>query len=82
LFKLSNEEGVWLEIQQSKYFESKTFSQVKAKSKDSSFFKGILRVKEEFFRRGSFVVGSGSNTRLWEDTGLGGMCISQQYPSL
>jgi hypothetical protein len=37
---------------------------------DSPFWKGLMRVKEDFFNRGSFNVGNGEETRFWEDTWL------------
>jgi hypothetical protein len=41
-----------------------------------------MGVKEEFFKRGSFIVGDGSATRFWEDVWLGGMLLANQYPTL
>jgi hypothetical protein len=41
-----------------------------------------MRVKDEFFQRGSFVVGDGIKTRFWEDTWLGDTPLATQYPSL
>jgi hypothetical protein len=46
------------------------------------FLKGLLKVKDEFFIRGSFNVGNGMDTEFWEDTWLGKKPLSQQYPSL
>ena len=71
LFKLLNEEGVWHELLTNKYLHSKSLSQVQANPTDSAFWKGIMRVKEEFFSRGSFFIGNGQNTRFWEDKWLG-----------
>jgi hypothetical protein len=53
-----------------------------AKPGDSPFWKGLLKVKEDFFDRGSFEVGNGENTRFWEDKWLGDKSLAQQYPSL
>jgi hypothetical protein len=39
-----------------------------------------MRVKEDFFSRGTFKVGNGENTRFWEDTWLGDKPLAQQYP--
>jgi hypothetical protein len=39
-------------------------------------------VKDDFFSRGFFIVGNGAKTRFWEDTWLGKLPLSQQYPSL
>jgi hypothetical protein len=41
-----------------------------------------MRVKEDFFARGSFVLGNGSGIRFWEDTWLGDRSLAAQYPSL
>ena len=82
LFKLLNEEGVWQELLTNKYLQNKPLSQVQANPTDSAFWKGLMRVKEEFFSRGSFVIGNGQNTRFWEDKWLGDAPLSQQYPSL
>ena len=49
---------------------------------DSPFWKGIMRIKEDFYSRGSFKVGNGMNTRFWEDTWLGVTPLAQQYPML
>jgi hypothetical protein len=82
LFKLINEQGVWQELLQNKYLKDKTISQVTAKPTDSPFWKGLMGVKDDFFMRGSMVVGNGQNTRFWEDIWLGDRSLSEQYPSL
>jgi hypothetical protein len=55
---------------------------VSAQPFDSPFWKGLMRVKEDFFSRGSFKVGNGLTTRFWEDCWLGDAPLAQQYPSL
>jgi hypothetical protein len=82
LYKLLTERGVWHELVTNKYLHSKSLSQVKARVNDSPFWKGLIKNKEDFFSRGSFKVGSGEQTRFWEDTWLGDTPLSQQYPSL
>jgi hypothetical protein len=82
LYKLFNEEGIWQELLTKKYLHSKTLSQVSAKPSDSPFWKGLMKVKEEFLSRGSFVVGNGMNTRFWEDIWLGHKSLAEEYPSL
>ena len=64
LYKLLHEEGVWQEILQNKYLNNKTLSQVEAKPTDSPFWKGLMKVKDEFFNRGSFIIGDGRKTRF------------------
>jgi hypothetical protein len=49
LFKLLAEQGVWQELPQNKYLYSKSLSQVQAKPSDSSFWKGLIKVKDIFF---------------------------------
>jgi hypothetical protein len=41
-----------------------------------------MRVKDDFFQRGSFVVRDGMKTRFWEDTWLGDAPLASQYPNL
>jgi hypothetical protein len=41
-----------------------------------------MKVKDNFFERGSFNVGNGESIRFWEDTWLGGTPLAHQYPSL
>jgi hypothetical protein len=41
-----------------------------------------MKVIEEFFSRGSFIVGNGDSVRFWEDIWLGDRPLSMQYPSL
>ena len=82
IFKILTEEGVWHELITNKYLHSKSLSQVKAKPTDSPFWKGLMKVKDEFFDRGCFRVGNGEQTRFWEDTWLGDKPLATQYPSL
>jgi hypothetical protein len=82
LFKLINEQGVWQELLQNKYLKNKTLSHVSAKPTDSQFWKGLMSVKDDFFRRGVMKVENGQNTRFWEDTWLGNRPLCDQYPSL
>jgi predicted phosphoadenosine phosphosulfate sulfurtransferase len=67
---------------QNKYFHSHTLSQVQSKPSDSPFWKGLMKVKAYFFSRGSFKVGNGLDSWLWEDFWLGDKPLAQQYPSL
>jgi hypothetical protein len=41
-----------------------------------------MKLKEDFFERGSFTVGNGESAWFWEDTWLGNLPLAQQYPSL
>jgi hypothetical protein len=49
LFKLLQEEGVWQQLLHNKYIKNKTLAQVEVKPTDSPFWKGLMRVKPEFF---------------------------------
>ena len=59
LFKILSEDEVWHEILRNKYLHSKSLSQVRAKSTDSPFWKGLMKVKDEFLDQGSFHIGNG-----------------------
>jgi hypothetical protein len=67
LFKLINETGVWQELIQNKYLNGKTLSHVVSKPTDSPFWKGLMKVKEDFFAHGFFEIRKGNQTRFWED---------------
>ena len=41
-----------------------------------------MKVKDDFFQRGSFRVGNGQSTRFWEDTWLGDTPLADQYSML
>jgi hypothetical protein len=82
LFKILTEEGMWQQILTNKYLKHQTLAQVEAKPTDSPFWKGLMRVKNDFFRRGFFKVGTGDSVRFWEDIWLGNTPLAQQYPSL
>jgi hypothetical protein len=73
---------MWQQLLHNKYIKNKTLAQVEAKPTDSPFWKGLMRVKPEFFKRGKFKVGNGMMVRFWEDTWLGAYPLSLQYPSL
>jgi hypothetical protein len=68
LFKLLT--GEWMWQLYNKYIKDKTLSQVQEKPTDSPFWKGLMRVKNDFFNRGSFKVGDGTSVRFWEDIWL------------
>jgi hypothetical protein len=76
------EEDVWQELLTNKYLGCKSLSQVQSKPTDSPFWKGIMKAKDDFFKRGSFTVGDGMKTRFWEDTWLGDTPLNIQYASL
>ena len=39
-------------------------------------------MKNDFFKRGGFILGNGQRVRFWEDTWLGDMPLADRYPSL
>jgi hypothetical protein len=51
------------------------------KTLDSPFWKGLSKLKEDFFERGSLTICNGESTRFWKDTWLGNSTLAQQYPS-
>jgi hypothetical protein len=59
-----------------KYLSQKTLAEVEAKPTDSPFWKGLMKVKREFFSRGSFKIGSGEGVRFWEDIWLGDQTLA------
>jgi hypothetical protein len=41
-----------------------------------------MKLKDDFFERGSFTIGNGESARFWEDTWMGNLPLAQQYRSL
>jgi hypothetical protein len=41
-----------------------------------------MKLKDDFFEQGSFIIGNGVKDRFWKDTWLGNLPLAQQYPSL
>jgi hypothetical protein len=76
LFKLLNEERLWQQLFRKKYLNKKTLCQVHTKPTESPFWNGLTRVKDNFFSRCHFYVGSGSRIRLWKDVWLGDTPLS------
>ena len=70
LFKLLHEDGVWHELLSNKYLKDKTISQVQAKPTDSPFWKGLMKVKGDFFNHGSFIVGNNEGHDFGKTHGL------------
>ncbi|XP_062193487.1 uncharacterized protein LOC133896859 [Phragmites australis] len=68
LFKLINEDGMWQQLLRRKYLKNKTIGEVKWKPGDSHFWSGLMKVKDQFLRLGSFHLNNGFQIRFWEDT--------------
>ena len=59
MFKLLNEEGIWQSLLTRKYMGEKSLSQVVNKPGTSQFWSGLMKIKEQFLRFGSFQVKNG-----------------------
>ena len=83
LYRLSaKNDGMWAQILRNKYLQSKTLAQVTVRPTGSPFWKGLMRMKDFFFRSVKFFVGNGMTIRFWEDTSLGETPLAIQYPNL
>ena len=82
LFKLLNEDDIWLWLKRKKYLGDKTLSQVSKKVGDSHFLSGLMEVKDLFLSLGVFKVHSGDQTRFWVDLLLGNKTLKDEYPAL
>jgi hypothetical protein len=71
---------MWQQLLHNKYIKNKTLAQIVAKPNNSPFWKGLMRVKHEFFKRAVFKVGNGETVRFCEHTWLGESPL--QYSSL
>jgi hypothetical protein len=81
LFKLINEDGLWQRILRNKYLSKHTIGRVDMKLGDSHFWYGLMKVKENFLRFGSFQLNNGSQIRFWEDKWIDN-AFKDQYSSL
>jgi hypothetical protein len=82
LYKLLTTDGTWQELIRNKYLGSKPLSQAIWKPGDSHFWSGLMKVKSDFLRFGSFSITNGTQIRFWEDKWLGTSPLREQYPSL
>ena len=82
MFKLLSEEGMWQQLLCNKYLKYKTLAQVEIKPNDSPFWKDLMHVKDDFFKRGYFKIADCTTVRFWEDVWMGDVPLSHQYPAL
>jgi hypothetical protein len=60
LYKLLNEEGMWQSLLRRKYLANRTLSQAQRRATDSHFWSGLMKVKDTFISKGTFVIHDGS----------------------
>ena len=65
-----------------KYLGTKPLTQVQYKPGDSQFWTGLMKVKFDFLKCGTFRVENGSQIRFWKDKWLGDETLMDQYPDL
>ena len=61
---------------------SKCLSHVHIRPGDSHFWKGLLKVREDFMGCGTFKIKDGSQIRFWEDTWVDTKPLKDQFPNL
>lgn len=74
-------ESICIELLRRKYLGDKSIFQIKNVS-GSQFWRGILKVRKWFQRGRVMEVGSGFQTRFWEDTRLGGCALKIEFDQL
>jgi hypothetical protein len=50
--KLLTEKGMWQQLLFNKYLKNQTLAQIEVKPDDSPFWKGLMRVKNDFYSGG------------------------------
>lgn len=70
LDKILSGEELWVELLRNKYLYASSLSQVRMRAYDSSFWKGLLRIRQFFFPHISFSVNCGANVCFWKIHGL------------
>ena len=48
----------------------------------SHFWSGLMKIKDQFFRFGSFQVKNGRQVRFWKDIWVGNATLQRQFPML
>ena len=71
------EDGVWLEIIKNKYLKGKPLTTVTIKLRDSQFWKGLMKVKNQFLQFGTFSAKSRVDVRFWEDHWVGNVILKE-----
>jgi len=82
LFKLLNGDRVWQQMLRNKYLRDKTLTQVQYLPRDSQFWAGLMKVKEEFLSLGKFDLGDGSQVRFLEDSWIRPRPLKSLFPAL
>ncbi|WVZ53448.1 hypothetical protein U9M48_004388, partial [Paspalum notatum var. saurae] len=82
LFKLCNEDGLWPDLLRNKYMKNKPLAEVEKKPRDSHFWKGLMRVKDQFLNLGRFKLVSGNELSFWVDIWLDNQALKFKYPNL
>lgn len=67
LWKLENTDGAWQRILRKKYLQKQTLSQAESSRGTSQFWSGLMKVKDLFYNHCTRILGSGKQTRFWED---------------
>jgi hypothetical protein len=64
LYRLLTIDGTWQQLIRTKYLNAKTLSQAFWKSGDSHFWTGLMKVKQDILRFGTFTIRNGSQVRF------------------
>lgn len=64
LYRLLTTDGTWQQLIRNKYLNAKPLSQAYWRSGDSNFWAGLMKVKQDFFRFGTFTIRNGSQVRF------------------
>jgi hypothetical protein len=79
LYHLLTTDGTWQQILRNKYLGTKPLAHAQWKSGDSDFWASLMKVRQEFFQYGIFIIQNGSQIRFWEDRWLGNRTLRDQY---
>jgi len=82
IWKIENSDGLWQKILKEKYIKGKPLISIRKKQSDSHFWKGILNVKDMFYKFCRKKVGNGSSTSFWENMWCGDFTVADKFPRL
>jgi hypothetical protein len=82
IWNLENSSGLWQTIIRHKYVKGRPIISVRKKQIDSHFWKGILVVRDNFFKYCKKRIGNGKNTSFWNNIWCDSETMAFKYPNL
>jgi hypothetical protein len=82
IWNLENSNGLWQTIIRHKYVKGRHIISIKKRQSDSHFWKGILEIRDKFYKYCKKKVGNGKSTSFWNNIWCDSEPLSTRYPNL